>query len=266
MASFGINNFNVFRDRPGKLFNQTMMQLKNYSPGHFQFRFESVSQCHDDNVNGWFQFGSIAIVGLGLNWPFTELTESFVRQRPRLQQNDLGLAIREIPSTNGLTSRVVGVMLPLQARSNLTNGQDSGISPPGSWEFAMMTIHWINPVARTSREDLLILLGTLTPLPWTGLSSIKNAVEANGPVFESHALLQSSLPAGAMGFKSLNLINSSVLKLSCSVLILCWNSEIGSVPFYVGFLFSLALLQQPLPNCRFWILCYVCPGVMGWLT
>ena len=67
MASFGINNFNVFRDRPGKLFNQTMMQLKNYSPGHFQFRFESVSQCHDDNVNGWFQFGSIAIVGLGLN-------------------------------------------------------------------------------------------------------------------------------------------------------------------------------------------------------
>ena len=39
MASFGINNFNVFRDRPGKLFNQTMMQLKNYPPGHFQFRF-----------------------------------------------------------------------------------------------------------------------------------------------------------------------------------------------------------------------------------
>ena len=76
-------------------------------------------------------------------------------------------------------------------------------------------------MARTSREDLLILLGTLTPLPWTGLSGIKNAVEANGPVFESHALLQSSLPAGAMGFKSLNSINSSVLKLSCSVLILC---------------------------------------------
>ena len=41
-------------------------------------------------------------------------------------------------------------------------------------------------MARTSREDLLILLGTLTPMPWSGLSSKKNAVEANGPVVESH--------------------------------------------------------------------------------
>lgn len=85
-------------------------------------------------------------------------------------------------------------------------------------------------------------------------------------IFLNSGCIPENPTAKLAGFKSLNLINSSVLKLSCSVLILCWNSEIGSVPFYVGFLFSFALLQQPLLNCRFWILCYVCPGAMGGLT
>ena len=136
------------------------------------------------------------------------ISQSFVRQRPRLQQNDLCLAIQEITPTNGLTSGVIGVMLPLQARSNLTKIQDSGISPLGSWEFAKLIIHWLIPVASTSREELLKELGTLTNMPWNGLKNLKDAVEANEILLERHALLQLSLLA-EMGFN----LSSSVLKL-----------------------------------------------------
>ena len=136
------------------------------------------------------------------------ISQSSVRQRPRLQQNDLCLAIQEITPTNGLTSGVIGVMLPLQARSNLTKIQDSGISPLGSWEFAKLIIHWLIPVASTSREELLTKVGTLTNMPWNGLKNLKDAVEANDNLLERHALLQLSLLA-EMGFN----LSSSVLKL-----------------------------------------------------
>ena len=63
-------------------------------------------------------------------------------------------------------------------------------------------------MASTSREELLKELGTLTNMPWNGLTNLKDAVEANENLLERHALLQLSLLA-EMGFN----LSSSVLKL-----------------------------------------------------